>query len=256
MLNRIHTTDPAHLRGLLWIQGESEALISEPETYEEKLLHLIDSFREDVGRPDLPVLIVQIGRMININPEMGRDWEAVREAQRQAVRKRENVYMTSGIDLELDDCIHYSTAGNEILGKRLAELALTNIYRQPGHGMEIEPYSLTLMKDSLSGSHYLHLDYRGVSGALKAEGIPSTFELRFGNETSWYHVISRVNTDPGQPSALNLFLSGIPEKPAHLVCGPGINPHMNITDSLNMPVPAFGPIELDFEELETETFYF
>jgi len=256
MLNRIRSTNMDHIKGLVWYQGESEALISEPETYEEKLLNLIDSFREDLERPDLPILIVQIGRMINQDSVMGRDWERVREIQRKVVGMRSNLYLTSGIDLELDDCIHFSTRSNKLLGARLGEIALTNVYQLAGHGQQIKPASLELKEDSYTKLPYMLLRYSGVSGSLKSTGIPSGFELRLDHKTDWFHMIPKIETDPENPAALKLYLSAIPEKPMQLVCGPGINPHMNITDSMNMPVPAFGPYEIDFEMLKNQKFLF
>jgi len=83
-------------------------------------------------------------------------------------------------------------------------------------------------------------------------GNPNRFELRFGNTTDWFHVISKVETDPADPAALKLYLSGVPEVNGQLICGPGLNPHMNITDSKNMPVPAFGPIEINFTALKNK----
>lgn len=252
MLNRIRTTNMTQVKGLVWYQGESEAFLGEPETYEKKLLSFIDSFREDLEKPDLPVLIVQIGRMITRDSLLGTHFEAIREIQRQVVKKRSNLYLTSGIDLELDDCVHFSTSSNEILGTRLGEIALSNVYKIPDHGRQIEPHSLELKKDIQSGSFYLHLQFTGVTGSLESVGNPNRFELRFGNTTDWFHVISKVETDPADPAALKLYLSGVPEVNGQLICGPGLNPHMNITDSKNMPVPAFGPIEINFTALKNK----
>jgi hypothetical protein len=158
--------------------------------------------------------------------------------------KRQNIFRVTGIDLPLDDCIHFSTEGNRRLGRRLGELALTYVYGVAGHGRQIDLESMRLEKDEASGSHYLHLHYTGVSGGLKSEDLPNEFELRFGDEIRIYFVVNRVELHPADRSGLKLFLSGLPEEPAQLICGPGTNPFMNITDSLDMPVPAFGPIEI------------
>ena len=243
MINRISRTG-SRVRGLIWIQGESEAMLRRQDTYMENLLHLFDSFREDVGDPDLPVLIVQIGRFINGFEDMERSWEDIREIQRRVPFERENIYRITGIDLPLDDCIHFSTEGNRRLGRRLGELALTYVYGIPGHGNQIDLASMKLAKDQASGSYYLHLHYSGVSGDLRSEGLPNEFELRFGDEIRIHYVVHRVELFPGDKAGLKLFLSGLPEEPAQLTCGPGTNPYMNITDSLDMPIPAFGPIEI------------
>ncbi len=250
MLNRVRSAGTQHIKGLVWYQGESEAFIAQAETYEAKLLALIDSFRRDIGRPDLPVLIVQIGRVIIRDTIMDRNWEAIRNIQLKVIPERPNLYLTSGIDLELDDCVHFSTRGNQRLGARLGELALTHVYGLPGHGDQIRPQSIALKKDSVTGSWYLLLHYQGVTGKLKSDGLPSCFEIRFGKEIRLSHVISKIQTDPADAAGLRLYLSALPEEPVSLICGAGTNPHMSITDSLDMPVPAFGPLEINFESLK------
>ena len=250
MLNRVRSAGTRHIKGLVWYQGESEAFTSLTDTYEAKLLALIDSFRRDIGRPDLPVLIVQIGRVINRDTVMDRNWEAVRNIQLKVISKRPNLCLTTGIDLELDDCVHFSTLGNQRLGARLGELALTKVYGIPGHGDQITPQRIELKKDSITGSWYLLLHYQGVTGNLKSDGMPSCFEIRFGKEIRLSHVISKVLTDPKDAAGLRLYLSALPEEPVSLVCGARTNPHMSITDSLDMPVPAFGPVVIDFNTLK------
>jgi sialate O-acetylesterase len=250
MLNRVRSAGIQNIKGLIWSQGESEAMLGQPETYKAKLLNLIDSFRQDIGRPDLPVLIVQIGRFIIRDPVMDFDWEAVRNAQLDVIKERSNLFITSAIDLELDDCAHTSSQGHLRLGTRLGEIALTHIYKIPGHGDQIKPQSIELKKDSVSGSSYLHLHFNGVTGNLKSTGLITCFEIRFGSKIRISHVISKVETDPDDASGLRLYLSAIPEEPVFLVCGPGTNPHMNITNSRDMPIPAFGPLEINFESLK------
>jgi peptidoglycan/xylan/chitin deacetylase (PgdA/CDA1 family) len=250
MLHRVRSAGVEHIKGLLWYQGESEAFLAQSDTYEAKMLALIDSFRRDIGRPDLPVLIVQIGKVIIGDRKMDPSWEAIRNVQLKVVSDRQNVYLTSGIDLELDDCIHLSTQGNRQMGARLGEIALTHAYGLKGHGDQIIPRSIALKKDSVTGSWYLLLHYQGVTGTLKSAGLPSCFEIRFGNEIRLTHVISKVQPDPQDPAALRLYFSMLPEEPVSLICGAGTNPRMSITDSLDMPVPAFGPVLIDFDLLK------
>ncbi len=249
MMNKINSTGST-VKGLLWIQGESEAMLRRQDTYMENLLNLVDSFREDVGDPDLPVIIVQIGRFIINHPEMERSWEDIREIQRNVPKKRSNVYTVTGIDLPLDDCVHFSTKGNNRLGRRMGELALTNVYDVTGHGKQIDLESMKLAKDDETGSYYLHLHYSGVTGQLKSEGLPSEFELRFGDEIRIHYVIPKVEFHPDDKAGLKLFLSGLHQDPAQVTCGPGTNPYMNITDSLDMPIPAFGPLDIPLKITE------
>ena len=200
--------------------------------------------------------MVQIGRMNIENADMGRKWEAIREIQRRVPEKRENVYITTAIDLEYDDVVHLSTESNRILGRRLANLALSHVGGFPGYGKQIEVESMELVRDAETKSHCLKINYSGVSGALKAAGNPGTFQLRFGDESRLFDVVSRVSLDPAFPHSVFLHLSRIPEAPPQFYCGPGIHPTMNITDSLDMPLPAFGPLRIDFELLEKQGLVF
>jgi hypothetical protein len=150
--------------------------------------------------------------------------------------------------------VHFSSQGNQQLGKRLGEIALTYVYGLQGHGKQIRPQNIALERDSVSGSHYLHLHYDGVTGNLKTSGLISCFEIRFGNEIRLSHVISKVETDPSDAAGLKLYLSAIPEETVSLVCGAGTNPHMNITDSLDMPIPAFGPLKICFDSLKLKPY--
>jgi hypothetical protein len=146
--------------------------------------------------------------------------------------------------------VHFSTGANKRLGIRLAEIALSEVYKKEGFGKQITPVSLELKKDTLSGSSYLHLHFEGVTGELKAEGMISCFEIRFNNEIRIMQVISRVEIDAEDRAGIRLYLSGLPEESFSLICGPGLNPHMNITDSRDMPVPAFGPVRIDIDLLK------
>jgi len=242
MIDRVKAAGVNKVKGMLWSQGESEAMLQNTSNYEADLINLIESFRRDINRPDLPVILVQSGRFLRVDLKEGRSWESLRDIQRRVCKKVKNVYMTSGIDLPLDDCAHISTDGQRVLGKRLAEIALTYVYNLPGHAQQIELESITLKKDDASGSNYLLLHYSGVCGKLQAKGRPSDFEIRVDGEPKIEYVASKVEFDPVDEAGLRVFLSMLPPEGATLVCGAGTNPYMNITDSLNNPVPAFGPV--------------
>lgn len=103
---------------------------------------------------------------------MDKTWEKTREIQRGILKKRDNVFMVTGTDLSLDDCVHLSTEGLKRLGKRMAEMALTYGYKIPGHASQINLESMKLCKDEDSGSSYIHMHYGGVYGKLKSCGLP------------------------------------------------------------------------------------
>ena len=243
MINRIKSVG-GDIKGFIWYQGESEAMSGNTKHYENELLGLIDSFRKDIRNPDLPIIIVQIGRFVIKNSAMDRTFEEVREIQRTVTKKRQDVYMVTSIDLPLDDAAHLSSDGQRRLGKRIAEVALTYIYGLKDHGKQIDLETMKMCKDDKSGSNYLHLHFSGVSGRLTCCGLPSQFELRVNGEPRYEYVVSKTELDLADAAGLNLFLSAISNDPTQLICGSGTNPYVNITDSLDIAIPAFGPVDI------------
>ncbi len=242
-INRIKSVG-GKIKGILWWQGESEAMSFKTKDYESKFLKLIDSFRTDIGDNDLPVIYVQIA-LFNVNhPDKDIAWEQIRETQRTVLSKRKNAYMVSAFGLPLDDCVHISSEGQKVMGTRMAEIALTYVYQQTGHAKQINLESVKLQKDERSGSSYLHLHYSGVCGKLKSSGLPSEFQLRLNGKLDQSFVVSKVVLDPDDNAGINVYLSGVPNEPAQLISGAGTYPYMNITDSLDNAIPAFGPIDI------------
>jgi sialate O-acetylesterase len=237
-LNRIRMVE-GNLKGILWYQGESEAM--EPgaaETYEQDLLHLIDSFRKDTGKQDLPFLFVQIGRWSIGNDSRGGNWEIIRDLQRHVSTQRDQVFMTSAIDLPLDDQIHLSAAGQKRLGGRLAEIALTEVYGKPDHGKAIQLESVSVEKAE-SDRPVIECRFGGVTGKLQSQGRPHGFEIRTGGTDTVVPQPYEIECHPEDPSMLVLRMGRPLPLPATLIHGPGLDPYVNIVDDLDMPIPAF-----------------
>ena len=116
-------------RGMVWYQGEAEGYENAAGTYLERFARFVRRLREDLGRPDLPVLTAQLNRcMTPCDTDLDRQWGMVRQAQREAARRLENVWVVPAIDLPLYDFIHNSSQGNLVLGERMARCALAEIY--------------------------------------------------------------------------------------------------------------------------------
>jgi hypothetical protein len=256
------------IRGIIWYQGESDALTAgAEEAYEEAFLHLIDSLRKDIGIADLPFIYVQVGRFVHPYDSRVYGWERIRDIQRRVASQRKNLYMVSAIDLMLEDAIHIGFEGYQRLGPRLAEIALAEVYRQPGHATPISLETIEVLALD-SRRPMIRVRFKGVNGRLIASGRPTGFELRAArpseDPTRSYpqpptvdvpmHVIYRVDFDPNDPATVILgvfdnspILLGKPHslsEPVSLVYGGGMNPYVNIVDEKDIPIPAFGPIEV------------
>ena len=187
-------------------------------------------------------------------------WEHVREVQRQMPQKRENVYTVGSVDLyPMVDPIHLDFGAFERLGPRIAEVALSQIYKVTGHGtpirlasVRVEPMHSYKTGEVIQNHSIVRIRFNGVTGKLHAAGRPSGFSLRFpeggeDNQKKGAPVIYATVFDPKDPSAVLLRVSGEPGsvKDTVLYYGAGLDPYCNIVDDKDIAVPAFGPVSFD-----------
>jgi lysophospholipase L1-like esterase len=240
MINRIEMTG-GNLKGLLWYQGESDA--GDPEAYENKMLRFIDAIRKDTEQPDLPIIFVQINRfyLIKTTEDHKHGWEQVKESQRRIMSLRNKVYMVSAVDLTLDDLIHISYEGQKRLGQRMAEVALTNVYKQKGHANPIDVESIEYRKEEKT----VKVRFSGVSGKLRAPGRIGDFKITSTNpEVHNYSVAYRADLDPEDPSAVLVRVQMPLTDSEYISYGLGMTAYCNLTDEADMAVPAFGPLSV------------
>jgi sialate O-acetylesterase len=245
MLERIAQVG-GKIKGLLWYQGEAETGPGLQEPFEKTWLDFVDSVRRDTGIPDLPILYVQISRYcLDTNSSYGLAWEAIRDKQRTAAYERNNLFIVPAIDLPLDDLIHIGTVGQERLGKRLAEVALDKVYKLKGHATAIDYDSCEILPPIDVLHNTLRVRFRGVNGKLQAQGRPAGFSLRSQEPLKDGPMVFKVAFDPKDPAAVIVWYSKPIEKRVFLYYGAGLDPYVNIVDSKDMAVPAFGPISIE-----------
>ena len=122
------------IRGMAWYQGCHDATVpGKPhwaDRYGERFARFVARARGEFG--DFPVLVSQINRWTDVvlAPEMHRGWSKVRQAQRRVGRIGQACCVPT-MDLPVSDGIHNSSAGNVVLGERLARAALGMVYRRP-----------------------------------------------------------------------------------------------------------------------------
>ena len=238
MLNRIKMTG-GNIKGLLWYQGESDA--GDPEAYENKMLRFIDAVRKDTEQPDLPIIFVQINRfyLVKTSEDHKRGWEQVKESQRRIMGLRKNVYMVSAVDLTLDDLVHISYEGQERLGRRMAEVALTKVYMQEGHANPINVESI----EYIQGERTVKVRFSGVSGKLQAQGRVADFHITSTDpEVDNYTVAYRADLDPEDPHAVLVRVQNPLTNSEFISYGLGMTAYCNLIDEADMAVPAFGPL--------------
>jgi sialate O-acetylesterase len=265
MIQRISMVG-GRIKGLIWYQGESDAMTpGADKVYEAALLRLIDAVRKDTNIPQLPVLCVQLGRFVWNYDSHAESFERIRDIQRRLPTLRPGVHTVSALDLPLEDAAHISFEGQQRLGRRLAEIALGQVYQLPDHGSGISLKAIEVLQ-SESRRPMVRVQFSGVSGKLTAAGVPTGFALRIalpaqeptGPAASVpLHTIYRVDIDPVDPAAVILGVfdnalinsggakfHGLNE-PFSIIYGPGTSPYVNIVDEKDIPIPAFGPVEVN-----------
>ena len=225
------------IAGVLWYQGESDANPADAPLYTDRMIHLIQAFRTDLGQPELPFYFVQLGPYVTVGaPGEASRWSAIREAQRLLPQSVPNTAMASAIDLDLDDNIHISTAGLKRLGKRLANIA--SGYPSPELG------SIETAQAAIGNYVTLRVSFQNVRGGLRAEGRPSGFTLRDADGEDVHQIFK--TTLEGDTAILHLGYETLPVG-LSLCNGYGLDPYCNITDAEDAAVPAFGPISIPVE---------
>ena len=120
---------PYGIRGAIWYQGESNA--SRAYQYRTLMPSMIQSWRDTWGQGDFPFYQVQLANFREIaNEPVESDWAELREAQFMATEALPNVGAACITDIGAAKDIH--PKNKQDVGKRLARLALVDIYDRAG----------------------------------------------------------------------------------------------------------------------------
>ena len=124
----IHPLIPFSFKGVLWYQGESNA--KRAYQYRKAFPLLINDWRQKWDQGNFPFYFVQLASFnASGNSNIGCDWAELQEAQTMAL-KVPNTGMVVTTDLVSNpNDIH--PRNKQDVGKRLAALALNNLYQKP-----------------------------------------------------------------------------------------------------------------------------
>lgn len=124
----------SEIKGVLWSQGcnDSENL-EKRGVYLEHFKEVCKDF-EDTFYKGIPILTVQLNKIVCTkeldNRKSALGLAMVREAQRQAAKQIDNVYLVPSIDLMVCDGIHNSAMSVIVIGERVANTALKYVYNK------------------------------------------------------------------------------------------------------------------------------
>lgn len=155
------------IKGVLWYQGESEAMECKAENYYSRFSSFVENIRRDTGNESLPIYTVQLHRHTDDFDNgllMDMHYDLVREAQRKAARTIDKVYVIPSIDAgRLSDGLHNSKSANMLIGERLARLALQKEYNI---GKGADAPNLEYIKKL--GKREVEIKFSGVEDTLMA----------------------------------------------------------------------------------------
>lgn len=242
MIKRISEAG-GRVRGLLWYQGESEAMTpGADKIYYKETERIISALRNDLASPFLPIVISQISQTAldcYLEDEEGHNrWQIVREEERVLSENTENAVMIATTDADFDDLIHLSTSFQRVMGRRNA-LAMAHLC-----GIEGGKEPPKLLSVALSDGE-IRLTYSGTE-SLKACGVPSGFVLtkydgfRFVSQRS--EIIKTCLC--GNSVILVTELKKEEMKGRFLYYMYGNSGYCNITTEEGFALPALGPIKL------------
>ncbi len=118
---------PIAIKGALWYQGETNA--GRAYQYRTLLPAMINDWRKTWGQGDFPFYIVQLANFMGKTEQpVESDWAELREAQAIAAKSVKNGGLVTAADIGDTTDIH--PKNKQEVGRRLALLALSRVYRQ------------------------------------------------------------------------------------------------------------------------------
>lgn len=126
----IHPLRHMALRGVIWYQGESNAIRPRGEEYLPIFMGMIENWRDVFESPGLPFYYVQLPLFTNDEPNTVWRYPVVRQAQLDTMRLVPNTGMAITLDLGEANDIH--PRNKHDVGERLARWALSETYAVEG----------------------------------------------------------------------------------------------------------------------------
>jgi sialate O-acetylesterase len=221
--------------GVVWYQGENDTGPEPAALYAVKFRELVARLRADLGQPELPFLYAQLARYAADPGKFYAEWNVVREAQRLAEAALPTARMVATVDLELGDLIHLSRESQDRLGRRFA-------FAAQGRG------GPRLAEARWTSPTEVRVRLAGVNGGLRAAGGRVFGFEAAGPDGRRKSLFFRTTIDPATGEIVLAANRDSTKRDApeeiDLWYGAGHDPICNLTDSLDLALPAFGPVRL------------
>jgi sialate O-acetylesterase len=236
---------------VLWSQGQSDATAERTPVFAGKFERLVSSLRFDLAQPDLPFYFVQIGRLIGDDTGIDQ-WNLIQETQRKAELSIPRVGMVATVDESLVDLAHADAASLKRLGVRLANLACRDLFPQNKACANIDrgprPVSAVYVENRDDPEYkyrekVVRVTFASLNGRLRSDGKVSGFSIHNGAGAP-LPIIYAIDIDPADGKSILVRVTDKPAAGAVLRYGYGLDPYCNVVDEANMPLPAFGPMQI------------
>ena len=230
----------AHIRGIFWYQGCSEAMARKSEGFSEKTNELFRAFRSLMG--EIPIVQVQLGNTNLPNQAVfADDWMKIRAAQLAMAREEELLDTVSAVGSENDDLIHLSSPSQAQLGTTAAQSMCALLF---GDGFLKTPTvkAIRFYPERLDQGYTIEVEYENVYGDLRSSGTPVGFSCSMASDHITHMAVCHTHLC-GNRVLLRTYAPKSP-KGWFLFYGYGCNPVCNITDGRFRRLPAVGPLEI------------
>ena len=148
-------------KGVLWYQGETDAITSNSvNRYKTLFPMMVEGWRKNFNNNDLPFVTVQLPRFSK------NTWPEFRNNQRLLAESIPNCYMSTSIDLGLEDDIH--PKDKIPIGNRVSKIALKHIYNLNIKDVDFKVKKLSKKKGGL---------YLKLTNSMKQINLYPGFEL-------------------------------------------------------------------------------
>lgn len=111
------------LEGVLWHQGEAECSKKDrADTYADRLSKMLGDLRTDLGQPNLPIVVGQLGYYFHVTPTKYQYATVVRDAIKKVSTTVPNVGYADSTGLtDKGDHVHFNAESQKEFGARFAK---------------------------------------------------------------------------------------------------------------------------------------
>jgi len=221
----IHPLGSFPIRGVIWYQGEEEALERRPDDHCRQLPLLIESWRRLWGNQQLPFIIQQLPEFKGDGPER-TEWAELREAQAQVTARTPGSCLVVGLGAGDAENLHPS--GKREIGRRLALAALKEVYARdvPSTGPVFDSMAVE--------GNSIRIHFKNPKGLSTTDGRPPAGFFISGDDKILVPAQARIDGE-----TVVLFSEKVPRPSAVRYAFLNVPTGLNLTNDSGLPAFPF-----------------